>query len=87
MNTKFGEFTDLKVEPYGDGTYTLSKIETENEYIFLGFDAPIPSDEVWRFWVECGDADGHAETYSADLTESEKEHIKQMYEEYINKAE
>ena len=83
ITTKFGEFKDLKVEPYGEGTYTLSKIENGDEYIFLGFDAPIPTDEVWRFWVECGDVDGHAKTHSADLTETEMEYIKQMYSEYI----
>ena len=87
--TKFGEFKDIKVEPYNSDqeTYTLSKAEDEEGYMILGFDAPTEDDNVWRFWVECGDEDGHAETHGAELKQEEMELIKQMYFEYKQKGE
>lgn len=85
VTSKFGEFKDIKIEPYIDNeTYTLSKIEGANEYMLLGFDAPSPEDmdNEWRFWVECGDADGHAETHAADLSQDEMTSLKEMYGKY-----
>lgn len=86
--TEFGEFKDIKIESYGsDETYSLAKIEDadKNEYMILGFDAPITDDNVWRFWVECGDADGYAETHKAKLKHDDMTFIRQMYLEYKSK--
>lgn len=82
--TKFGMFENLIVESYGgDSTYSLAKIDEEDDtYSLLGFDAPTKDDNVWRFWVECGDSDGHAETYAAELLACDEEHIKSLYKKY-----
>lgn len=81
--TKFGEFKNIKIEPYSDHeTYSLSKIENKDGYMILGFDAPMEDDNVWRFWVECGDADGHAKTHNAELKHEDISYIRQMYLEY-----
>ena len=98
IKTKYGVFTDIdSIEPYGNGTYTLGYLpnydnagdytggdDNGNEipYALLGFDAPIPTDDNWRFWVEFGDSEGYAETYDAGISESDKERIKQLYYEY-----
>ena len=86
IKTKFGVAKDVKIESYGqeDGeTYILGYINQDgDEYDLLGFDAPIPDDPKWRFWVESGDKDGSAETNDAGITEDDKAVIRQMYEEY-----
>lgn len=86
------------IEPYGHGTYELGYLPNyedagyytgrdddegnETPYALLGFDAPIDEDPHWRFWVEFGDRDGYAETYDAEISDSDKERIKQLYYEY-----
>lgn len=87
ISTEFGEFKDIKIEPCGDNeVYSLSKIENKEkrEYMILGFDAPIPDDNVWRFWVECGDSDGYAITHAIKLKQEEMSYIRQMYIDYIS---
>lgn len=96
IKTKFGIAKDIKIEPYGDNTFTLAYIsKTEyvptkeqpygsDSYELFGFDAPMESDPYWRFWVECGDFDGCAETYSAEISNDDKTFIRQMYIEYCN---
>lgn len=97
IRTKYGTFTDIDhIEPYGNGTYTLGYMPYDNAsyytdgdddgnetpYALLGFDAPIPDDDNWRFWVEFGDSHGYAEIYDAEISASDKERIKQLYYEY-----
>lgn len=87
ITTIFGEAReeDITVVPYGHGTYELCYLNSDGEgtYDLLGFDAPIPDDDEWRFWVESENVDGSAETSKVDITEEEKEYIKSLYYEYI----
>lgn len=86
IETIFGtaESTDIKVEPYGNETYTLCYLHSDGEgnYDLLGFDAPTEDDPEWRFWVESGDDDGCAETNKVYLTKDEKDYIKSLYYSY-----
>lgn len=83
IKTKFGVANDVQINEYSsNGTYTLGyilKSEDTDKYILLGFDAPIKNDSKWRFWVECGDADGYAETYDAGLSKNDKDLIKELF--------
>lgn len=95
IQTKFGIAKNIKIEPYGNGTYTLAYINKrkfiptdeepygEDAYDLFGFDAPIDDDPEWRFWVEFGDFNGESETYNAEISDDDKEKIKQMYYEYM----
>lgn len=80
------EETDIKIEPYGYGSYELCYLNSngEGKYNLLGFDAPVEDDNVWRFWVESGDEDGSSETNKVDITNEEKEYIQSLYYTYIN---
>ena len=85
IKTRFGTAKDIKIDPYGNGTYTLAYIFPMNEYdeyILFGFDAPLEDDPVWRFWVEFGDKDGAADTEDAKISDEDKEKIKKLFEEY-----
>ena len=88
IRTNYGEFKDINIKPYGnEETYTLAEIKgnTEGEYLLLGFDAPILDDNVWRFWIECGYADGSADTHKVKLSHDDKSYIRMMYLEYKEK--
>lgn len=89
IETIFGTFNNIQIEPYSDNeTYSLSKIEDDKAgtYMILGFDAPMEGDREWRFWVECGDEDGYAETHAANIKPEEEKLIKQMYFDYKEKS-
>ena len=60
--------------------------EVPIDYIWLGFDAPVVGDPVWRFWIEVGDINGYSNTYAANLTPEEEQTIKELYQEYRNKS-
>lgn len=84
------------IKPYGHSTYTLGFMPdyedassytgtddtngNEEPYALLGFDAPISDDPNWRFWVEFGDKKGYAETYDAELSQSDIDKIIGLYE-------
>lgn len=82
----FGEVReeDIKVVPYGHGTYELCYLNSDGEgnYDLLGFDAPIEDDNVWKFWVESGESEGSSETNKVDITDEEKDYIKSLYAEW-----
>lgn len=95
IDTRFGKFTNIDhIEPYGgDGCYALGYMEdyydadvdrystgNETPYALLGFDVPVIDDPKWRFWVEFGDRDGYAETYDAELSQSDMDKIIGLYE-------
>jgi len=90
IQTKFGICKNIKVKPYNEehNTFTLGFISGnyETEYDILGFDAPTNDDPVWRYWVESGDADGASETNNAELNESDKLVIQNLYKQYSNKT-
>lgn len=79
VKTPYGVFTNLEVTPYNEETYVLANLLKEEGYVMLGFDAPVTDDNVWRFWVELGYADGSAETRSVELCKEEQDIIKELY--------
>lgn len=85
IETRFGAFENIKMSSYGGNeVYSLSEIEgsKEGEYFLLGFEAPVPDDNQWKFWVEKGYSDGSAETVPANLSLKDEQLIKQLYFDY-----
>ena len=90
IKTKFGICKNIKIEPYCEehNTFMLGFIRGnfDTEYDLLGFDVPIESDNEWHFWVTSGDEDGANETNNAELSESDKLVIQNLYKQYSNKT-
>jgi len=61
------------------GTYCKRiECEVDEEYRLLVVSEPLDDDPMWRFCIEIGYPDGSADTTSVELTDEEKESIKQQ---------